>query len=172
MKRIGTLKQTIAGLVSLFGNEILGDELRELVDGKPCVRQPGFTKACRTILMAADGPLGLREVCERLQEKMPAVLQRHKDPKASLNTVLNRLVEYGEAESMMQENGRRAWYWLSGPDKPVSLPVSAGENAATPGLERSRSRQRTLHSVPLPQKITRRDRRRTSSKPTSKTLIT
>lgn len=113
MKRIGTLKQTIAGLAHLFGEEILGEELLELVDRKPGGRQPGFTKACRTVLMEAHSPLSVREVCGRIQERMPAVLVRHKDPLASVTTVLNRLVEYGEVQSVVRPNGRRAWQWIS-----------------------------------------------------------
>lgn len=53
MRRIGTIKQTIAGLAILFGDEVLSDELLELVDRKNCGRQPGFTKACRMTLMGA-----------------------------------------------------------------------------------------------------------------------
>ena len=45
MKRIGTVKQTIAGLANLFGDEVLGDDLLELIDRKPNGRQPGFTKS-------------------------------------------------------------------------------------------------------------------------------
>lgn len=120
MKRIGTLKQTISGLANLFGDEILGEDLLELVDRKTAGRQPGFTKACRMVLMEAGGSLSVREVCERIQERLPAVLLRHKDPLASVTTVLNRLVEYGEAQSIIRENGRRAWQWISDP-APVAM---------------------------------------------------
>lgn len=116
MKRIGTLKQTIAGLANLFGDQILDEDLLELVDRKVAGRQPGFTKACRMVLMEAGSPLSVREVCERIQERMPAVLLRHKDPLASVTTVLNRLVEYGEAQSVVRPNGRRAWQWVSDPE--------------------------------------------------------
>ncbi len=34
MRRIGTIKQTIAGLANLFGDSVLSDELLELVDRK------------------------------------------------------------------------------------------------------------------------------------------
>ena len=34
MKRIGTVKQTIAGLANLFGDSVLSEELLELVDRK------------------------------------------------------------------------------------------------------------------------------------------
>src|SRR6202142_4622357 len=129
MKRIGTLKQTIAGLANLFGDDILGEDLLELVDRKTGGRQPGFTKACRMALMEAGRPLAVREVCEQIQQRLPAVLLRHKDPLASVTTVLNRLVEYGEAQSVVRENGRRAWQWVSDPapveqHNAVSSPLS------------------------------------------------
>lgn len=113
MKRIGTVKQTIVGLANLFGDEVLSDDLLELLDRKSGGRQPGFTKACRMVLMEANRPLGAREVCEHLQQRMPPVLLRHKDPLASVTTVLNRLVEYGEARTLARENGRRAWQWVA-----------------------------------------------------------
>jgi hypothetical protein len=116
MKRIGTIKQTIVGLANLFGGGILSDDLMELVDRKTSGRQPGFTRACRLVLMEAARPLGAREVCEQIQQKTPPVILHHKDPLASVTTVLNRLVEYGEAQSVVRENGRRAWQWVATSD--------------------------------------------------------
>lgn len=113
MKRIGTVKQTITGLANMFGDEILSDELLELVDRKSSGRQPGFTKACRMVLMEAARPLAAREVCEHLQQRVPSMLERHKDPLASVTTVLNRLVDYGEARSLTNANGRRVWEWVA-----------------------------------------------------------
>lgn len=113
MKRIGTLKQTIVGLANLFGDEVLGDDLQEIMDRKSSERQPGFTRMCRTVLMEAGQALSAREVCQQIQERNPAIMQRHKDPLASVTTVLNRLAEYGEAQSVVRENGRRAWVWAS-----------------------------------------------------------
>lgn len=115
MKRIGTVKQTIAGLANLFGDEVLSEELLELVHRKSGGRQPGFTKACRMVLSGADCPLGAREVCEKVQEQIPLVLMRHQDPLASVTTVLNRLVEYGEARTVLRDNGRKAWEWVADP---------------------------------------------------------
>src|SRR5262249_18409617 len=115
MKRIGTVKQTIIGLANMFGDEVLSEDLLELVDRKSGGRQPGFTKACRMVLMEAGHPLGAREVCEHIQRRLPPLLLRHKDPLASVTTVLNRLVEYGEAKAVVRENGRRAWEWVSEP---------------------------------------------------------
>jgi hypothetical protein len=115
MKRIGTVKQTISGLANLFGDGVLSEELMELVDRKSNGRQPGFTKACRMILMEADRPMSARDICEYFQKKMPAMLARHKDPMASVTTVLNRLVEYGEAQAVLSSSGRRAWRWVAEP---------------------------------------------------------
>jgi hypothetical protein len=113
MKRIGTVKQTIAGLANLFGDSVLNDDLLELIDRKPNGRQPGFTKACRTVLMEARRPLGVRDVCADLERRSPTLLSRHKDPLASVTTVLNRLVDYGEARSLTNDRGRRVWEWVS-----------------------------------------------------------
>jgi hypothetical protein len=113
MRRIGTIKQTIAGLANLFGDDVLSDELLEMVDRKSSGRQPGFTKACRMVLMDANRALSSRDVCDRLNEKSPPMLARHKDPMASVTTVLNRLVAYGEARAVTLENNRRAWQWVA-----------------------------------------------------------
>jgi len=100
--------------------------LLELVDRKTSGRQPGFTKACRMVLMDANQALSARDVCDRIQEKLPPMLARHKDPMASVTTVLNRLVAYGEAKAVSLDNGRRAWQWVADCE-PVStgLPASA-----------------------------------------------
>ncbi len=113
MKRIGTVKQTLAGLANLFGDDVLDQELAEMVDLRGSGRQPGFTKACRGILLEARQPLSARDVCEHLNQKHPALLARHKDPVASVTTVLNRLVSYGEALPVNLPNGRRAWQWVA-----------------------------------------------------------
>jgi hypothetical protein len=115
MKRIGTVKQTIIGLANMFGDNVLNDDLLEMVDRKSGGRQPGFTKACRMVLMEAGQPMGARDVCEQIQRRLPPLLLRHKDPLASVTTVLNRLVEYGEARAVVRDNGRRAWEWVAEP---------------------------------------------------------
>jgi len=124
MKRIGTVKQTIAGLANLFGDGVLNEELMELVDRRTNGRQPGFTKACRMILMEAGRPLSARDICDYFQQKMPAMLARHKDPMASVTTVLNRLVDYGEAQAVALNNGRRAWRWVA---ESETEPVAGGD---------------------------------------------
>jgi hypothetical protein len=125
-KRIGTVKRTIAGLANLFGDGVLHEELMELVDHKDSGRQPGFTKACRGILMEASRPMSARDICEYCHQKIPSLLARHKDPMASVTTVLNRLVDYGEAQAVFSGNGRRAWVWIAGSPVPERSEAAIG----------------------------------------------
>jgi len=53
------------------------------------------------------------------------MLERHKDPMASVTTVLNRLVAYGEARAVSLDNGRRAWVWVA--DAEVELASSSAQ---------------------------------------------
>jgi hypothetical protein len=53
---------------------------------------------------------------------------RHKDPLASVTTVLNRLVEYGEARSVVGQNGKRAWEWVADPPRDTFV-AATPENA-------------------------------------------
>jgi hypothetical protein len=113
MKRIGTIKQTLAGLANIFGDCVLSDQLLTFLDRKSSSRQPGFTRACRVVLMEAKKPLGARLVCVALQQRFPEVLERHKDPIASVTTVLNRLADYTEARCSLDASGRRVWEWIA-----------------------------------------------------------
>jgi hypothetical protein len=109
MKRIGTIKQTLAGLADMFGDSILNDELLDLLDRKT-VRHSGFTRACRTVLMQSVIPLSAREVRNRIS---PELIARHKDALASITTVLSRLVGYSEARCIVLAPGRRVWEWVA-----------------------------------------------------------
>lgn len=112
MKRIGTAKKTIRGLCAMLGHDVASEEVLQLVGGSIRGRQAGFTQACRTILMDADGAITAQEVRERLLSGDPTLLSRHKDLLASITTILNRLVNYGEAEKVSNAHGR-AWRWSS-----------------------------------------------------------
>ena len=54
--------------------------------------------------MEAGRALSARDVCDEILKKMPPMLTRHKDPVASVTTVLNRLVDYGEAQAVVLSN--------------------------------------------------------------------
>jgi len=125
MKRIGTIKQTLAGLANIFGDCVLSDQLLTFLDRKSSSRQPGFTRACRVVLMEAKKPLGARLVCVALQQRFPEVLERHKDPIASVTTVLNRLADYTEARCSLDASGRRVWEWIAERESSTDLPLGA-----------------------------------------------
>lgn len=112
-KRIGTVKQTIMGLAKLFGDGILDDALSNLVDRKNRSRQPGITRACRTVLIEARRPMSAHDVCNEIQRSVPALLVSHKDPMATVNTILGRLAKYGEASMVPGDRGQRAWLWTA-----------------------------------------------------------
>ncbi len=111
MRNIATIKKTILGLALLFGDNLLSKDLQDLVGVSPGERKPGLTKACRFILMDAESPLSAHDVVDQLQSQSPAILAEHKDPLASVTTVLNRLADYKEAQRVFLSNGRRAWKW-------------------------------------------------------------
>jgi hypothetical protein len=121
MKRIGTIKQTLAGLANIFGDCVLSDQLLTFLERKSSSRQPGFTRVCRVVLMEAKKPLGARLVCQALQQRFPEVLERHKDPIASVTTVLNRLADYTEARCSLDATGRRVWEWIAEPENRADL---------------------------------------------------
>jgi len=62
----------------LFGDGILSDELLHLVDRKPSAASRVYP-CLPLLLMEAERGLTVREVCARMGDRMPAVLERHKD---------------------------------------------------------------------------------------------
>ena len=48
-----------------------------------------------TISYFPGGPLTCQQVCDDIRHRNPALLAKHKDALASVNTVLNRLAKYG-----------------------------------------------------------------------------
>jgi hypothetical protein len=110
VKRICTIKRTLVGLAELFGNSILDEELRSLVLRKTGDGQPGVTRVCREILQREGRSLTANEVFRLIRQRFPSLLAQHKEPVSSVTTILNRLVKYGEAESVLVGK-RRAWKW-------------------------------------------------------------
>ena len=111
MRHIATAKKTIVGLASLFGENVLSPELQTLVGVGEGNLKPGLTKACRLLLIEARGPMSARNVVDALQNQDPDILAGHKDPIASVTTILNRLADYKEVERVLLSNGKRGWRW-------------------------------------------------------------
>jgi len=115
MKRIGTVKQTLVCLAKVFGEDVLTPEVMRLLGRGTTRKQPGFTRACRVVLMEAVTPLEARHGLRELQRRFPELIERHKDPIASVTTVFNRLVGYAEVRSFRNGKGRRVWEWIAEP---------------------------------------------------------
>jgi hypothetical protein len=112
MKRISTVKQTIVGLAALFDGLITPEDVLGMSSRKTRGRQVGLTNACRMALMQSQTSLRSHQVRERLRAQGLS-LDQHKDPIATVTTILNRLVDYGEAQSVVLADGKRAWQWAA-----------------------------------------------------------
>jgi len=128
MKRIGTVKQTLVCLAKVFGEDVLTSEVMRLLGRGTTRKQPGFTRACRVVLMEAVTPLEARHGVRELQRRFPELVERHKDPIASVTTVFNRLVGYAEVRSFRNGKGRRVWEW-------IAEAGDAGERNVLPSIE-------------------------------------
>jgi hypothetical protein len=109
MKRIGNLRRTLSGLSKLFGEGVL--EIEPETRGGKTYTWQGFTNVCRLILMSAETPLTARQVCALVKQRSEEVGVRHRDPLASVTTVLNRLAKYGEVTYEIGHTGSRIWKW-------------------------------------------------------------
>jgi hypothetical protein len=104
-KRIGTVKRTMVGLAKLFGDDNMDALLLGVVDQGRGPRHPGITEACRRVLIQAMRPMSARQVCDESQLTAPPLLAHHKDQMATINTILARFVEYGEAKVSHGDRG-------------------------------------------------------------------
>jgi hypothetical protein len=120
VKRIGAVKQTLVGLTSIFDCSAQGISLT--VNGFTEVsgaHLTGLTNACRMALLQARTPLRPHQVRDRLRFQGLS-LENHRDPVATVTTVLRRLGQYGEARAVIQPDGKRAWEWVGSDDDTTS----------------------------------------------------
>ena len=125
-KRIVITKRTILGLSKLFGESVLPAELARLVDGSPQKRCQGLTSQCRRILMESGLAYSAVELYQQLTAREPTLLMRHKDPLASVTTILNRLKSYGEVAVSSKAGGQRVWAWITS-----EAPATPGQTSET-----------------------------------------
>lgn len=123
MERIGAIKQTIAGLANVFGEALLSDELLDLIDRRRGDPSSGLTRTCRATLMESDLPLTTQRILEEIQRRHPKLLAHHKSPVASVTTILNRLVHYGEARITTTVSGKKAWQWATVQNENTALEI-------------------------------------------------
>jgi hypothetical protein len=119
--RISKIKQVIGGLGRVFGGGVLDETWLEPGRTRRA-RVSGLTQTCRMVLMQSEKPLTVHEVCQRMEQRVPSMLEHHKYPAASVAVVLNRLVDYGEVRSLRNDRARRVWQWVTASDAAPAVP--------------------------------------------------
>ncbi len=115
LKRLAILRRIIAGLAEMFGDDVLPEDVRILTKlPAQGTRGAGLTEACRAALSTSSRPLTAREVVDTIRTKDAKVIQHHKDPVASVTSILHRLGSYGEATAEVSQSGRRMWAPVEG----------------------------------------------------------
>ncbi|HTR65841.1 MAG TPA: hypothetical protein VMH85_08715 [Terriglobales bacterium] len=113
VKRIALIKQTLHGLAGVFGERMVNGQLQNLLSlssvPPPSGASRGLTQSCRRLLAEAQSPVTVHQIHAGIQERYPEVLANNKKPTASLQVILRRLVEYGEAEAGFDARGKRTW---------------------------------------------------------------
>ena len=112
MRRIGTVKQTLVGLSALFGCAPAAGPLQPQEDTPQSFHQTGLTNACRMALLQANTPLRANQVRDKLRFQGLS-LENHRDPVATVTTILRRLGQYGEARLVPLPDGKRGWEWAT-----------------------------------------------------------
>jgi hypothetical protein len=111
IKRMTVLKQTIAGLVEIFGADSISKEHLDLAQRPRRRRGTSLTQICRAVLARASEPLTAHELVEGIRAEDVTLIQRQKNPIASVSSILGRLASYGEVRSAVAGSGRRQWLW-------------------------------------------------------------
>src|SRR5882762_5366177 len=113
MKRIGAVKQTLVGLTAIFDcSAVTSTAAGSVFPEGTGSHLTGLTNACRMALLQAGKPLRPHQVRDRLRFQGLS-LENHRDPVATVTTVLRRLGQYGEARPVIQADGKRAWEWIA-----------------------------------------------------------
>jgi hypothetical protein len=108
-RRMDTIKKGLVGLATLYGREALSLDFLEYVDPAENRKRTGITAMCRSIIRECHAPLSSTEIHQKIKEINPDLLVTHKNPNASVQTVLRRLVKQGQAQVVPNKNGGLAW---------------------------------------------------------------
>jgi hypothetical protein len=113
IKRITVLKQTIVGLVEIFGADGVSKEHLDFVRRPRRHQGNSLTQICRAVLARASEPLTAHELVEGIRATDVTVIQRQKNAIASVSSILGRLASDGEVRSVVAGSGRRQWVWTN-----------------------------------------------------------
>jgi hypothetical protein len=108
--QISAVKNTLYGLSVIFGEEIFSQQLLQTIRPKHGGRVRGLTATCQAVLTKASYPCSVSAVCNLVSAVNPLLLIHHRNPRASVMTVLRNFAKRGQAVRGT-ENGRSAWRW-------------------------------------------------------------
>jgi hypothetical protein len=104
---IVAVRQTLHGLSLILGEEYFSDQLLRLIRPKR-TNVRGLSNACRALFLQAPHAYSVREVCNRINATEPLLLTHHRNPMASVMSVLRQLAMRGEI-IRRTENGKSIW---------------------------------------------------------------
>ena len=108
---IVAVRQTLHGLSLILGEEYFSEELLRLIRPKR-TNIRGLSSVCRSLLLHAPHAYSVREVCNRINASDPLLLIHHRNPMASVMSVLRQLARRGEI-IRKTENGKSVWQQAS-----------------------------------------------------------
>ena len=108
---IAAVRQTLHGLSLILGEEYFSEELLRLIQPKR-TNIRGLSSVCRSLLLNAHRAYSVREVCNHIHATEPLLLIHHRNPMASVMSVLRQLAKRGEIVRRT-ENGRSVWQQAS-----------------------------------------------------------
>jgi hypothetical protein len=108
---IVAVRQTLHGLSLILGEEYFSEELLRLIRPKR-TNIRGLSSVCRSLLLNAPYAYSVREVCNRINATDPLLLTHHRNPMASVMSVLRQLARRGEI-IRKTENGKSVWQQAS-----------------------------------------------------------
>jgi len=108
---IVAIRQALHGLSLILGEEHFSEEtLRMIRPKRTNIR--GLSNVCRSLLVHASRAYSVREVCDHINAIDPLLLTHHRNPMASVMSVLRQLARRGEI-IRRSENGKSVWQQAS-----------------------------------------------------------
>jgi hypothetical protein len=108
---IVAVRQTLHGLSLILGEEHFSEELLRLIRPKR-TNIRGLSSLCRSLLLNSSRTYSVREICNCINATDPLLLTHHRNPMASVMSVLRQLARRGEI-IRKTENGKSAWQLAS-----------------------------------------------------------
>jgi hypothetical protein len=104
---IVAVRQTLRGLSLILGEEYFSEDLLRLIRPKR-TNVRGLSSVCRSLLLHAPHAYSVREVCDLINATEPLLLTHHRNPMASVMSVLRQLARRGEV-IRRTESGKSVW---------------------------------------------------------------